>query len=123
MVEDNSENATVVEINREYELNYDVTSSGSVNIADGYFVLDMKHTESGVQYETIDDNEAVDAFFKLSRYEGVIPALESAHAVAYAMKWAKENRCGSILATCSGRGDKDLDYVIENFGFGEDHQF
>ena len=76
-----------------------------------------------VQYETIDDEEAVDAFFKLSRYEGIIPALESAHAVAYAMKWAKTHPYGSIIATCSGRGDKDLDYVIENYGFGEDHQF
>ncbi|MBE6377787.1 MAG: tryptophan synthase subunit beta [Lentisphaerae bacterium] len=76
-----------------------------------------------VQYETIDDKEAVDAFFKLSRYEGIIPALESAHAVAYAMKWAKTHTSGSIIATCSGRGDKDLDYVIEHHGYGEDHQF
>ncbi len=76
-----------------------------------------------VQYDTIDDKEAVDAFFKLSRYEGIIPALESAHAVAYAMKWAKKHPYGSIIATCSGRGDKDLDYVIENYGFGEEYQF
>ena len=76
-----------------------------------------------VQYVPIDDKEAVDAFFKLSRYEGIIPALESSHAVAYAMKWAKEHPYGSILATCSGRGDKDLDYVIENYGFGEEFQF
>jgi tryptophan synthase beta chain len=76
-----------------------------------------------VQYETIDDKEAVDAFFKLSRYEGIIPALESSHAVAYAMKWAKNHPSGSIIATCSGRGDKDLDYVIENYGFGEEYQF
>ena len=76
-----------------------------------------------VQYVAVDDKAAVDAFFKLSRYEGIIPALESAHAVAYAMKWAAEHPYGSILATCSGRGDKDLDYVIENYGFGEEFKF
>ena len=53
----------------------------------------------------------MDAFFKLSRYEGIIPALESSHAIAYAMKWARENRGGAILVNCSGRGDKDLGIV------------
>lgn len=72
-----------------------------------------------VNYVSADDKEAVDAFFKLSRLEGVIPALESAHAVAYAMRWAKANKTGSILVNCSGRGDKDLDYVIENYGLGD----
>jgi tryptophan synthase beta chain len=48
--------------------------------------------------------------------EGIIPALESAHAVAYAMKLAREMGSGSILVNCSGRGDKDLDYVLENYG-------
>ncbi|MCI5779406.1 MAG: tryptophan synthase subunit beta [Lentisphaeria bacterium] len=76
-----------------------------------------------VNYVAVNDADAVDAFFKLSRYEGIIPALESSHAIAYAMKWAAEHPCGSILATCSGRGDKDIDYVIEHYGFGEDHQF
>lgn len=61
------------------------------------------------------DNEAVDAFYKLSRLEGIIPALESAHAVSYAMKWAKENPDGTILVNLSGRGDKDIDYVLENY--------
>ena len=72
-----------------------------------------------VKYETASDKEAVDAFFKLSRYEGIIPALESAHAVAYAMRRAKEMGTGSILVNLSGRGDKDLDYVIEHYGYGE----
>ena len=72
-----------------------------------------------VKYETATDLEAVDAFFKLSRYEGIIPALESSHAVAYAMKLAKKLGKGSILVNLSGRGDKDLDYVIENYGYGE----
>jgi len=76
-----------------------------------------------VEYDSATDLEAVDAFFKLSRYEGIIPALESAHALAYAMRLAKKMRSGSILVNLSGRGDKDLDYVIEHYGFGEDHKF
>lgn len=70
-----------------------------------------------VQYDVIDDNDAIDAFFKLSRYEGIIPAIESAHAVAYAMKLAQlEDNPGFILVNLSGRGDKDMDYVLENYG-------
>lgn len=64
---------------------------------------------------TCNDEEAVDAFYKLSQYEGIIPALESAHAVAYAMKLAKENPKDSILINLSGRGDKDIDFVVEKF--------
>lgn len=79
--------------------------------------------ESGrIQYDTSTDEEAIDAFFKLSRYEGIIPALESAHAVAYAMRKAKELRQGSILVNLSGRGDKDLDYVVEHYGYGEKYR-
>lgn len=73
-----------------------------------------------VKYVTASDVEAVDAFFKLSRLEGIIPALESSHAVAYAMKLAKQMKKGSVLICLSGRGDKDLDYVIENYGYGLD---
>lgn len=72
-----------------------------------------------VKYDVASDKEAVNAFFKLSRYEGIIPALESSHAVAYAMRRAKEMGKGSILVNLSGRGDKDLDYVIEHYGYGE----
>lgn len=61
------------------------------------------------------DTEAIDAFYKLSQHEGIIPALESAHAVAYAMKYAKQNPDKAILVNLSGRGDKDIDYVIENY--------
>lgn len=53
--------------------------------------------EGRVKYDSVTDEEAIDAFFKLSRYEGIIPALESAHAVAYAMRRAKEMKTGSIL--------------------------
>ncbi|MBR1397889.1 MAG: tryptophan synthase subunit beta, partial [Selenomonadaceae bacterium] len=69
-----------------------------------------------VKYETATDKEAVDAFFKLSRYEGIIPALESSHAVAYALRRAKEMGTGSILVNLSGRGDKDMDYILEKYG-------
>ena len=63
-----------------------------------------------------DDNEAVDAFYKLSQLEGIIPALESAHAVGFAMKLAKTlPKDKTILVSLSGRGDKDIDFVIENY--------
>ena len=73
-----------------------------------------------VKYETATDKEAINTFFKLSRYEGIIPALESSHALAYAMRRAKQMDHGSILVNLSGRGDKDIDYVIEKYGYGED---
>lgn len=73
-------------------------------------------------YVAATDEEAVEAFFKLSRYEGIIPALESAHAVAAAMKMAKEGRHRAILVNLSGRGDKDMDYIIDKYGFGEEYK-
>ena len=73
-----------------------------------------------VKYDVIDDEETIDAFFKLARMEGIIPAIESSHALAYAIRVAKEGKPGSILVTLSGRGDKDLDFVVENYGYGED---
>ncbi len=69
-----------------------------------------------VKYDVINDEETIDAFFELSRMEGIIPAIESAHAVAYGMKLAKEMKRGSVLINLSGRGDKDMDYIIENYG-------
>ncbi|MEJ2528572.1 MAG: tryptophan synthase subunit beta [Gammaproteobacteria bacterium] len=71
---------------------------------------------SRVTYETIDDKEAIDAFFELSRLEGIIPAVESAHAVAQATRMARNGEKGSILVNLSGRGDKDIDFVVENYG-------
>jgi tryptophan synthase beta chain len=56
----------------------------------------------------------------LSRQEGIIPAIESSHAVAYALKKAREMGSGTILVNLSGRGDKDLDYVLEHWGTGEE---
>ncbi|MBO5744301.1 MAG: tryptophan synthase subunit beta, partial [Clostridia bacterium] len=74
------------------------------------------HDIGRVKYDVINDDEAIDAFFTLARLEGIIPALESSHAVAYAMKLAKQMSHGSILVNLSGRGDKDMDYVIEKYG-------
>lgn len=69
------------------------------------------------QYEAVSDKETLDAFMTLSRVEGIIPALESAHAVAWAMRKAatlpKEQ---NILVNLSGRGDKDVDYVAKVLG-------
>ena len=70
-----------------------------------------------VEYTTASDEECLDAFYTLSKVEGIIPALESAHAVAYAMKHAKENQRKSILVNLSGRGDKDIDFVVNNYGY------
>ena len=70
-----------------------------------------------VEYVSIDDDECLDAFMTLSRLEGIIPALESAHAVAYAMKLAKTlPKEQTILVNLSGRGDKDADFVADKLG-------
>ena len=69
-----------------------------------------------VKYDVVDDEEAVDAFFTLSRMEGIIPAIESSHAVAHAIRLAKEMKTGSVLINLSGRGDKDMDFILEQYG-------
>lgn len=74
------------------------------------------HDLGRVKYDVVNDEETIDAFFKLSRMEGIIPAIESSHAVAYAMKLAKKMERGSILINLSGRGDKDMNYIIEHYG-------
>lgn len=77
------------------------------------------HKTGRVTYVAADDKEALDAFYRLSRHEGIIPALESAHAVAFALREAKNHPGKSILLNLSGRGDKDIDYVTETYGFGD----
>ncbi len=74
------------------------------------------HDLGRVKYDVISDDETIDAFFTLSRLEGIIPAIESSHAVAYGMKLAKTMGKGSVLICLSGRGDKDMDYIIEKYG-------
>ena len=74
------------------------------------------HDLGRVKYDVVNDEETIDAFFTLSRLEGIIPAIESAHAVAYGMKLARTMDHGSVLINLSGRGDKDMDYIIQNYG-------
>lgn len=70
------------------------------------------HSIGRANYVTASDTEALDAFYILSRAEGIIPALESAHAVAFGMKLAKTlPKDESIIINLSGRGDKDLDFL------------
>jgi tryptophan synthase beta chain len=70
-----------------------------------------------VEYVAVDDEECIDAFMTLSRVEGIIPALESAHAVAYAIKKAKSmSSSETILVNLSGRGDKDADFIADKLG-------
>ncbi|NHF73810.1 tryptophan synthase subunit beta [Paracoccus xiamenensis] len=76
------------------------------------------HRTGRANYVAADDREALDAFYRLSRREGIIPALESAHAVAFALREAPKNPGKTILINLSGRGDKDIDYVTETYGFG-----
>lgn len=65
-----------------------------------------------VSYQAINDDEALSAFRTLTRAEGIIPALESSHALAYAMKLAKTmNKDQCIIVNLSGRGDKDMHTV------------
>ena len=74
------------------------------------------------KYVGITDEEAIEAFLLLSRHEGIIPAMESSHALAYALKLAEQNRREggdpqkTILVCLSGRGDKDLDQIRERLG-------
>lgn len=75
------------------------------------------HSIQRVNYVTINDEECLNAFYTLSKSDGIIPALESAHAVAYAMKLAKQLPPEkTILVNLSGRGDKDIDFVAEKYG-------
>ena len=72
-------------------------------------------------YVGVTDAEALEAFRLLSRHEGIIPAMESAHAVAQALRMAREHAAGddagselALLVNLSGRGDKDMDEVRDH---------
>ena len=75
------------------------------------------HSIQKAKYVQIDDSECLKAFYILPKKEGIIPALESAHAVAYALKLAKKMSPDKhILVNLSGRGDKDIDFVMKKYG-------
>lgn len=70
-----------------------------------------------VHYVAVNDKDCIDTFFRLSRTEGIIPALESSHAVAFAIRFAPTlDTSQTILVNLSGRGDKDIDYVVGEYG-------
>lgn len=77
------------------------------------------------QYLPVTDSEAMDAFLRLSRTEGIIPAIESSHALAGALRWLAEEKNldhPSIIITLSGRGDKDMETAANYFGLGQADQ-
>ncbi len=123
-------NAATMTIGKEMVLhgfNSLVIQNKEGNVADAYSIasgLDYPgvgpehaflHEIGRVKYEAISDDEAAEAFFLLSRLEGIIPAIESSHALAYAIKCARNMKYGSILVNLSGRGDKDMDYMLERY--------
>ena len=101
--------------------NEDGTAGDAYSIASGldYPGVGPEHAflkEIGrVKYEYVTDDEAAEAFFLLSRLEGIIPAIESSHALAYAIKCARNMKSGSILVCLSGRGDKDMDFMLKKY--------
>jgi hypothetical protein len=76
----------------------------------------LLHDQGRVQYASVSDAEALDAFGLLALSEGVIPALESAHAIAWVVREAAQLRDKLILVNLSGRGDKDLGILSEQGG-------
>ena len=101
--------------------NADGTAGDAYSIASGldYPGVGPEHAflkEIGrVKYEYVTDDEAAEAFFLLSRLEGIIPAIESSHALAYAIRCARTMKSGSILVNLSGRGDKDMDFMLKKY--------
>ena len=96
------------------------------NIVDAYSIasgldypgIGPEHSHLGdmgrIEYVAVDDTETLDAFYTLTKEEGIIPALESAHAVAYAIKLAKTlDKDKTIVVNLSGRGDKDVEYILK----------
>ena len=110
--------------NRTYVLQNDdgqVTETHSISAGLDYPGVGPEHAflkDIGrAEYVGVTDTEALEAFHYLCRIEGIIPALESAHAIAYAMKLAKTMRSDqSILVNLSGRGDKDIGTVADLSG-------
>ncbi len=78
--------------------------------------LSMLKSTGRLSLAAISDAEAVAAFVELARTEGIIPALESAHAIAYILKYAKKYKTSDVVViNLSGRGDKDVENIYENF--------
>ncbi len=98
-----------------------IAGTHSISAGLDYPAIGPEHAflrESGrVRYASVDDEEALRAFHTLCRLEGIIPALESAHAVAYALRIARRRpKTDALVVNLSGRGDKDLGSVVEAMG-------
>ena len=110
---------TVLHGNRTYVVCDDkgqIGSTHSISAGLDYPGVGPEHAylkDSGrATYASITDDEALAAFHTLTKVEGILPALESSHAVAYAIKLAKElGQDKNIIVNLSGRGDKDIDTV------------
>lgn len=103
------------------DANGQITDTHSVSAGLDYPAVGPQHSslhDSGrVKYVSASDSEALHAFHLLSEKEGIIPALESSHAVAFALKLAKKAGKGKIIiVNLSGRGDKDLEHVARTEG-------
>lgn len=99
-----------------------IASTHSVAAGLDYPAVGPEHAylkETGrATYLTVGDDEAIEAFLTLSKTEGIIPALEAAHALAYALRLAEKcDRDSIILVNLSGRGDKDLETVLRRVGY------
>jgi tryptophan synthase beta chain len=98
-----------------------ITSTHSISAGLDYPSIGPEHAflhDAGrVEYVSATDDEALEAFQTISQLEGIIPALESAHAVAHALKLASEmSREQTIVVNLSGRGDKDVNTVADRLG-------
>jgi tryptophan synthase beta chain len=110
--------------NRTYLLqdpNGQITETHSISAGLDYPGVGPEHAwlkdSKRAEYVAVSDDDALKAFHELCRYEGIIPALESAHAVAQAMKMAPSMpRDAILLVNLSGRGDKDMHTVAERSG-------
>jgi len=101
--------------------NGQITNTSSVSAGLDYPGVGPEHSFLKISkralYTSITDKEAVDAFLELSKIEGILPALESSHGVAYAIKLApKMKKNQSIVITLSGRGDKDVETIADYIG-------
>lgn len=101
--------------------NGQIASTHSVSAGLDYPGVGPEHSflkiSKRAKYTSITDKEAVEAFLTLSKQEGILPALESSHAIAYAMKLApKMKKAQSIVITLSGRGDKDVETIAKIIG-------
>ncbi|MCX8084629.1 MAG: tryptophan synthase subunit beta [Calditerrivibrio sp.] len=71
------------------------------------------HSIGRVKYDSVTDDEAMEGFYALTKHEGILPALESSHAVGYFIKEHKKFKDSTVLVLISGRGDKDMGIVSE----------